>query len=241
MIKQAYEEHDSAGLFPMMDAEQYSGLKEDIELNGCKEDIVLWRGKIIDGRNRLKACQEIGIEAPFTELADDADPWEYVISANMHRRHLSASQRAMVASKIADLKRGGDHQSEESKSQNCVLVEDAAKSLNVSERSVTSANQVRERGSDELIEAVESGSISVAKAATIAKSTPKKEQLSKATKPKRMNAKGREYKSKPDESKPEGFSLLGFRKDLLQLTAEVPEDSKHHAGLLLVEIGQDLE
>ena len=106
MSKQQFKVHPAAEAFPMMDAEQYAGLLNDIRENGQNDSIVFWCELLVDGRNRLKACNELGVEPETCELPEDADPVAYVISANLHRRHLTTSQRSKVAEKFAQLKRG---------------------------------------------------------------------------------------------------------------------------------------
>jgi DNA-binding transcriptional regulator YdaS (Cro superfamily) len=90
----------------------------------------------------------------------------------MKRRHLSESQRAMVAAKIATLGHGGDRSkaSIEALSQGS-----AGQLLNVSEASVERAKAVQRRGSPELVSAVERGRVSVSAAADVA-TLPKEEQ-----------------------------------------------------------------
>ena len=51
---------------------------------------------MIDGRNRYRACQELGIEPPVRYLDDDTDAADFVLSANISRRNLDTGQRAMV-------------------------------------------------------------------------------------------------------------------------------------------------
>ena len=57
--------HPLAGIFPMMNAEEFEGLKSDIETHGLLEPIWTYNGKIIDGRNRYLACQKLGIKPKF--------------------------------------------------------------------------------------------------------------------------------------------------------------------------------
>lgn len=89
--------HSLANQFPMMSRDEYVALKADIEENGLKEAILLFEGRVLDGRNRYNACLELGIEPRFREFRGT---WEEAAklsaSANLTRRHLSKSQKAMV-------------------------------------------------------------------------------------------------------------------------------------------------
>lgn len=178
MLKQQYEIHPAATLFPLMTDEEYQGLKQDIAENGQREDIVVWCSKLIDGRNRLRACEELQREPSIAELDEDQDPWKYVISHNLHRRHLTTSQRAMVASKLATLKHG-DVKTQKSERQNCTSIGDAAKTLNVSPRSVKTAKQVQEHGSESVKQAVEQGELPVSLAAKLVREVPDKKEQSR--------------------------------------------------------------
>lgn len=176
--------HPAAELFPMMDDEQFKGLLEDIRENGLDECGVLTvDGQILDGRNRYKACQQLGIAMEWSQLEHDSDvdPFKYVISKNLHRRHLTYEQRVIIGAKMATMQHGGDRKSEEIKGPNGPLkIDDVAKAMDVSPMSVKRGKAVLEHGSDELVNAVESGEVSVSRAAEIAKTTPKAEQLPKA-------------------------------------------------------------
>jgi hypothetical protein len=174
MQKPKREIHPAANLFPMMTEEEYQGLKADIAEHGQREDITEWCGKIIDGRNRLRACEELGIEPLIAELDAEHDPYAYVISHNLHRRHLDVSQRSVIAAKMATLKRGGDRKTDEFKGSKDTSIESASKLLNVSEPSVKRAKQVLEHGSKELNEAVERGEIQVSFAAKFVTEEPDK-------------------------------------------------------------------
>jgi anti-sigma28 factor (negative regulator of flagellin synthesis) len=88
----------------------------------------------------------------------------------------------MVASKMASTKHGGDRRSDTAKVQNCTSVDDAAKSMNVSPRSVKTANQVNELGSEAVKQAVENGSLPVSTAAEFVKAVPDKAKQSEIVK-----------------------------------------------------------
>jgi hypothetical protein len=171
-----YEIHPLAELFPPMPDDQYQALKADIAENGQSEDIIIWQDKLIDGRHRLRACLELGIQPDTAELDDSCDPYIYVITHNLHRRHLTESQRSMVAARLATLKRG-DVKTQRDSSDLPIggpSIEDAAKLLSVGERSVARAKQVIEHGSKAIVDAVESGEIPVSFAAKFVTEEPDK-------------------------------------------------------------------
>ena len=94
------EIHPVAALFPLMADEELADLAADIAANGLLYPIVLDAdGTLIDGRNRLRACQIAGVAPSFTTL-DGRDPVAYILSANIGRRNLTKSQRAMTIAEI---------------------------------------------------------------------------------------------------------------------------------------------
>ncbi len=88
--------HSLAEAFPMADSDAYTALVADIKEHGLREPITLFDGKVLDGRNRLKACIEAGIEPKTKEFEGD-DPEDFVHSANINRRHLTQSWLAITA------------------------------------------------------------------------------------------------------------------------------------------------
>ena len=90
--------HPVCDLFPMMDANSLAGLAADIRSNGLLHAVVLYEGQIVDGRNRLLACREAGVEPRFVEWqqtyagAMPVDRW--IWSLNVERRHLTPDQIA---------------------------------------------------------------------------------------------------------------------------------------------------
>jgi hypothetical protein len=81
-----------------MDGVELNALVEDIRSHGLLEPIVVLDGQVLDGRNRLRACEIAGVEPTFVEwTANGMSPTEWVVSHNLHRRHLTTAQRAALA------------------------------------------------------------------------------------------------------------------------------------------------
>ncbi len=95
------EFHEAASIFPL-DEEHIDKLAEDIENHGLLVPIETLDGKIIDGRRRWLACQKAGVEPDILEMQSD-DPIGYVLSLNLHRRHLSPTQLSMCAARAGAL------------------------------------------------------------------------------------------------------------------------------------------
>ncbi len=182
-MKMPVKIHPAANIFPMMSDAEYAGLLEDIRDNGQREDCLFWREQLIDGRNRYKACMELGIEPSECMLDDDQDPVSYVISANLHRRQLSTSQRAIVAARLATLGHGSNQHKEKEESQNCPSSLDyTAAALSVSKSSIKAAKKVIESKSNPLIEAVKNGSVTVSLAAKLINETDDKKEIASLVK-----------------------------------------------------------
>ena len=157
--------HPVCELFPAMQEKEFAALVADIAQNGLREPIHVLGQAIIDGRHRYRACRATGVKPRFVEVADNADLYALVISLNLHRRHLSESQRAMVAARLANLPHGTNQHA-----QNCAPTQEvAADLLNVSRRRVQHARAVIENGTPELTAAVDSSAIAVSTAADLSR------------------------------------------------------------------------
>lgn len=89
--------HPVCKLFPPMNATERRELVEDIKKNGLIEPIVTHGDWIIDGKNRLAACEEAGISPKFSEWDGKGSLVAFSISKNLKRRNLTASERAVIA------------------------------------------------------------------------------------------------------------------------------------------------
>jgi len=137
---------------------EYGALKADIQANGQREAIWTWRGYVIDGRHRERACGELGIACTAREWSGEEDGLVgFVVSLNLHRRHLNESQRALVAARIATMEQGRPEKTRESAG---LSQGQAASLLNISERSIQDVKRV-ERERPDLLPKIEAGELSL--------------------------------------------------------------------------------
>jgi hypothetical protein len=148
------EAHPLADIFPLLDEPELGELAADIAEHGQREPIVTYEDRVLDGRNRLRACLMAGVK-PWFKPFDGVDPLAFVVSANLRRRHLNESQRAMIAARLATLRLGANQHSEG------LPIGRASTLLNIGERSVARAREVLESGEPELARAVDAGELSV--------------------------------------------------------------------------------
>jgi hypothetical protein len=93
--------HPYAELFPRMTNAEFEGLCGDIARKGLLEDIIRYEGKILEGRERYVACERRKVPPRFREYAGECgSALEFVVSKNLHRRHLTEGQRALVAARL---------------------------------------------------------------------------------------------------------------------------------------------
>jgi len=169
--------HPAADIFPLLVGDHFEQLKEDIARNGQRLPIQIWEGQIIDGRNRARACRELGIRPRYELLRElpEESPVQYVLALNLRRRHLSPGQRALVAARTrqyfdegARLRRARKRDPERFPEVGCGDARDqAGATVGVSGRSVDYATKVLSYGAPEVIDACEQGQIPIATAARL--------------------------------------------------------------------------
>jgi ParB-like chromosome segregation protein Spo0J len=137
-MNEIYKIHDLCKLFPPMTDEEYEALMKSMKERGfdTAEPVILLDGMILDGRHRYSAALDTDTEPVFRDFNEE-DPLAFVIRKNMHRRHLTTSQRSAIAAEIcatyrADPPNGG-------------TAKDAADAMNVSLRSTERAASVMQK------------------------------------------------------------------------------------------------
>jgi hypothetical protein len=179
----AYGYHPFSEVYPLLEGPAYDDFANDIAANGLAVAILLYQGKIIDGRNRDKACAEAGVEPRYEEATctTDEEAIKLVLSLNSHRRHLSDDQLKFAAARLANLKHGQNAgQSEISKEiseqTNVIPMSRAAELMKQPVAEVKKARAVQEHA-PELEKEVSEGRMTLGEASTIAfnKARPQKE------------------------------------------------------------------
>jgi hypothetical protein len=188
--------HPYAELFPPMSAPEFDGLCGAIAQQGLQEDIVVHEGKILDGRHRYLACLAKGVAPRFRPYAGECgSPLAFVVAKNLRRRHLTESQRALLAAQLkplfeeearerrrAGLKHGQQFPVPENspergkQGRSGESAQMAAELMKVSDFSVKAADRVKKQGVPDLVVALAAGKVAVSAAARIAKLPAEQQQ-----------------------------------------------------------------
>jgi hypothetical protein len=121
--------HPAAELFPRLSDDELVALGEDIRKNGLQHSITILidsnrKEWLLDGVNRLNAMERVGLPFEFLRKAfgwwevvfhvngledqraviqQNVDPYAYVVSANIYRRHLNSERRHDLIVKLLRL------------------------------------------------------------------------------------------------------------------------------------------
>ncbi|HNP42606.1 MAG TPA: hypothetical protein PKI24_23950, partial [Nitrospira sp.] len=93
--------HPLCTLFPRLEGREFDTLVDDIRSNGLREPIITHEGMILDGGNRAAACAAAGVDPRYEQFAG-GNLVTFVLSANLHRRHLSPGQAAAIVASAQD-------------------------------------------------------------------------------------------------------------------------------------------
>jgi N6-adenosine-specific RNA methylase IME4/ParB-like chromosome segregation protein Spo0J len=188
--------HPAAALFPELHGKELEDLADDIKRHGLRHPIVTYKGAILDGRNRYAACSLACVKPTFAEWdGQGGSPTAFVVSVNIQRRHLDASQRAIIGAQLiealkaeaaerqkAGLKQGSAPVRANLPAREATAAdagrarEKAAAIANVGARTMESAVTVLAKSAPSVVEAVKEGRVAVSDAAQISK-LPHAEQV----------------------------------------------------------------
>lgn len=162
--------HPAAELFPLLNDAELKDLADDIKKNGLLEPIVTYEGMLLDGRNRLRACELAGVSPRFLALDHERESAvSYVTSKNLYRRNLTPAQRASIASGLFELlkkeknhisKKGTSSIDTSSKNPFDHSMQIAAKIMNVSRSSIARVLKIKNRDID-TFNAIKAGDMTI--------------------------------------------------------------------------------
>ena len=240
--------HPIADIFPRLSARELEKLAEDIETNGQREPGVVWNKMLLDGANRQLACKlkNIPFKVVTKDFADEGEAIAFAISANIRRRHLDESQRAMIGAQLVEFMEAaklpadstaaaGDRASNAGNQEKIKSREKAAEALNVSGRSIQDAIKVRTNGAPELISAVNAGQVSISAAAQVA-SLSKDEQINAVKTPGGVKAAAKKLRNdkkglRKSRERKLPVNNLPNRKGASSVPAASPPDGGKNANL----------
>ncbi|HBP16459.1 MAG TPA: hypothetical protein DEA08_01530 [Planctomycetes bacterium] len=95
------EIHEIATLFPVMSEVDADHLRASLMQEGQLQEILVFEGKILDGRHRYQTCLELGIEPRIREFEGSyEEAFSHSVALNLGRRHLTTVQRAAAGAGI---------------------------------------------------------------------------------------------------------------------------------------------
>ena len=139
-------------LIPPLSSTEYGQLEQSILAHGCRDPIVLWRDKIIDGHNRYEICTKHGIPYETVKLRfpsrDAAKLW--MLENQLGRRNLTDAMRIELAAlKVQYM----GHKTN--------ISEHIARAAKLSDRTVRRYMQIKARGDQEMLEKVMTGEYTI--------------------------------------------------------------------------------
>lgn len=182
--------HPVANLFPLLSKDELRELADDIKANGLQQAIVMQDGTLLDGRNRLAACELAGVKPTFSEYEGES-PVAFIMGVNLRRRHLSIGQKIALAIESEPFF------AEEAKARMLAGVkanpvgrcptgskksrDRAASAVGLSGKTVSAAKAIK-AASPERFERIKQGTLTVAKAKKEVKADNDRKQMENAAK-----------------------------------------------------------
>lgn len=237
------EYHEAANIFPL-DEEHIDDLADDIRKNGLLVPLETYEGKLLDGRRRWLACKKANVK-PRTMEAECTDPVAYVLSLNLHRRHLSPTQLGMVGARAraiydeqakARQKQGKEklpYPSESGQARDA-----AGKAVGVSGKTIDAATRVLKQGTPSLVAAVDADKLAVSTAARAAAMTEAEQNAlaSRAMKGAKRQRHAENGHAEPDDKPGEkkGMGIIRANEAINCLTRIPKNDALRKRGFQLV-------
>jgi ParB-like nuclease domain len=162
------QQHPLSAAFPAMSPAEFDALRDNIKQQGQRHPIITIGAQVLDGWHRMRACLDLGID-PYCKEYGGQDPAGYVLSSNLHRRHLSASQRAGAIVACNEWRSNGVRDQLGNVAELPKTSAQLAETAQVSERLIVDAKAAHKAGFGE---AVRDGQTTASEAATLARKAP---------------------------------------------------------------------
>lgn len=176
----ALDFHPIADLVPRMADEDYHALRRDVRQHGVRVPIVLYEGRVLDGRNRAMAWFDVHNNWQVPSIEFEGTPEQaidFVRSHNIARRHLKPSQKSYFESQAAAFlkpSKGGRPAKRTSANLDRLNQREIAKAAGVSRNSIANAAKAVKLGGEDVASALRNGRVSVNRALAIAKMPERK-------------------------------------------------------------------
>ena len=231
-----YTQHPLSAAFPAMSDTEFQELKDSIDNIGLQNPITLLDGMVLDGWNRYRACEELGMACATVQLADGIDPRDFVMAQNGARRHITQAQIAVATVTVYQWKpHGGASYALGAMRTECASLKSTAELAEVAgvgERTIKQAKAVTTKAAPAVVEAVKRGELGLPKAAAIAR-LPKEQQAEAMTKPVERPRKPSAQKRDDDET--DHAAIAQEMKDAVVAIAEECEELKDKLALAAVD------
>ena len=244
---QTYELHPLCTLFPRLNGSEFATLRDDIATNGLRAPIVLHDGMILDGGNRYRACLDAKVEPKFTNFAG-GNLVSFVLSANLHRRHMTAGQQAAIVASATDWAKaqthGGDRKTDQAELGPLETVSQRAAVSGANEKTQRKADKLV-REAPELAKQVTNGSKSLYQAvketrpAKPSKILPRKPVAEKPKEDARVSALTERLNEAEDNARDLAESLEAYSKAEEGVEASAKEIKRLQGQLRVVESQRD--
>jgi ParB-like chromosome segregation protein Spo0J len=169
--------HEFAQMFPLRPGKPLDDLAASIREHGLKEEIVVYQGKVLDGRRRQTACRKAGVKPLYREFGsratDGISPLEFSFAVNYHRRDdLTVAEKAIAAAKYSNAKKGYNQHTASADGRPMASQAQAAEKFGTTTKQIQRAKKVLSKGTPELQAAMQAEEVSISDAAAIAGEKP---------------------------------------------------------------------
>lgn len=167
--------HPACACFPELPAKAFADLCASIKAIGLQQPILVnAEHAIMDGKNRHRACRQVGVEPRYQTVTVTGDPVRWVFEVNRHRLR-KAGQLALAGARLATAEEGRPEKT--SAIAEVMTRDNVAKSLGISKAAIDRAKFVLVHGCDELIAYLERGEISLGCAEWAAKASMAEQRI----------------------------------------------------------------